>query len=164
MIMKQSRCCEIGVSNSRFRNARCAVERREAADAPVEYGQAVPEHCGLASSGCDPDAHAEMPNVSGSICCGLDRGRTFTPGRSQFAFVAAGPLRGRAALPGGKGRLDIFSKSLGQIQNLDPDHLMCALKSRTAPGDTLPRSAILLSTPGSKRWMSMVMADDETFG
>ena len=35
-------------------------------------------------------------------------------------------------------RLDIFSKSLGQIQNLDPDHLMSALKSRTAPGDTLP--------------------------
>ena len=102
-----------------------------------------------------------MPHVSGSICGGLDRGRTFTPGRSQFAFVAAGPLRGRAALPGGKGRLDIFSKSLGQIQNLDPDHLMSALKSRTAPGDTLPRSAILLSTPGSKRWMSMVMADDE---
>jgi hypothetical protein len=29
---------------------------------------------------------------------------------------------------------------------------MSALKSRTAPGDTLPRSAILLSTPGSKRW------------
>ena len=58
-------------------------------------------------------------------------------------------------------RLDIFSKSLGQIQNLDPDHLMSALKSRTAPGDTLPRSAILLSTPGSKRWMSMVMADDD---
>src|SRR5262245_22400048 len=42
-------------------------------------------------------------------------------------------------------RLDIFSKSLGQIQNLDPDHLMSALKSRTAPGDTLPSSAILLS-------------------
>ena len=36
--------------------------------------------------------------------------------------------------------------SLGQIQNLDPDHLL---------------SALLLSTPGSKRWMSMVMADDE---
>ena len=78
------------------------IERREAADTPAKYGQAVPEHCGLASSGCDPDAHAEMPNVSGSICCGLDRGRTFTPGRSQFAFVAAGPLRGRAALPGSK--------------------------------------------------------------
>ena len=26
--------------------------------------------------------------------------------------------------------MDIFSKSLGQIQNLDPDHLMSALKSR----------------------------------
>jgi hypothetical protein len=43
-----------------------------------------------------------MPHLSGSICGGLDRGRTFTPGRSQFAFVAASPLRGRAALPGGK--------------------------------------------------------------
>src|SRR6202521_6402502 len=31
-----------------------------------------------------------------------------------------------------------FSKSLGQIQNLDPDHLMSALKSKTTPGDTLP--------------------------
>jgi hypothetical protein len=42
-------------------------------------------------------------------------------------------------------RLDIFSKSLGQIQNLDPDHLMSALKSRNAPGDTALRSAKMLS-------------------
>ena len=38
---------------------------------------------------------------------------------------------------------------------------MSALKSKTTPGDTLPASAILLSTAGSKRWMSMMMADDE---
>jgi len=31
-----------------------------------------------------------------------------------------------------------FSKSLGQIQNLDPDHLMSGLKSKTTPVDTLP--------------------------
>jgi hypothetical protein len=31
-----------------------------------------------------------------------------------------------------------FFKSLGQIQNLDPDHLMSGLQSKTTPGDTLP--------------------------
>ena len=52
-------------------------------------------------------------------------------------------------------------KMLGQIQNFVPHRLMSRLKSKTTPGDTLPNSAIPLSTPGSKRWMSMVMADDE---
>ena len=31
-----------------------------------------------------------------------------------------------------------FSKSLGQIQNLDSDPLMSGLKCKTTPGDTLP--------------------------
>src|ERR1700722_7027823 len=56
------------------------------------------------------------------------------------------------------------SKTLGQIQNLRPPRLMFPLKSKTPPGDTLSARTYLLSTPGSKRWMSMVLADDETFG
>ena len=56
------------------------------------------------------------------------------------------------ALPCGCRLISQAGPPLGQIQNLDPDHLISALKSRTAPGDTLPSSAILLSTPGSKRW------------
>jgi hypothetical protein len=59
---------------------------------------------------------------------------------------------------------NLRSKMFGQIQNLRPHRLMSRLKSKATPGDTLPASAILLSTPGSKRWMSVVMADDETFG
>ena len=55
---------------------------------------------------------------------------------------------------------DLCSKTLGQIQNLVPHRLMSRLKSKTTPGDTL-RLGHTLSTPGSKRWMSMVMADDE---
>jgi hypothetical protein len=33
---------------------------------------------------------------------------------------------------------NLGSKSLEQIQNLDPDHLMSGLKSKITPGDTLP--------------------------
>jgi hypothetical protein len=56
---------------------------------------------------------------------------------------------------------NLRSKTLGQIQNLDPHRLMSRLKSMTTPGDTLRNSAILLSTSGSRRWIWMVMADDE---
>ena len=51
--------------------------------------------------------------------------------------------------------------ALGQIQNLGPHRLMSRLKSNTTPGNTLRTRPYLLSTPGSKRWMSMVMANDE---
>jgi hypothetical protein len=38
---------------------------------------------------------------------------------------------------------------------------MSRLKSKTTPGEHSSNSAILLSTSGSKRWISMMMADDE---
>jgi hypothetical protein len=53
-----------------------------------------------------------------------------------------------------------FSKSLGQIQNLEPDHLMSGLKSKTTPGDTLPArpySYRRLNPKDGSRW---VIADD----
>jgi len=52
-------------------------------------------------------------------------------------------------------------KTLEQIKNFDPHRLMSRLKSKTTPADTRPARTYSLSTPGSKRWMSMVMADDE---
>ena len=56
---------------------------------------------------------------------------------------------------------NLGSKTLGQIQNLVPHRLMFRLESKAIPGDTLPARPYPLSTPGSKRWMSMVMPDDE---
>ena len=55
---------------------------------------------------------------------------------------------------------NLCSKTLGQIQNLDPHRLISRLKSKSTSGDTLRNSAIHLSTSGPKRWISMVMADD----
>ena len=49
-------------------------------------------------------------------------------------------------------RLDIFSKWLGQIQNLDPDHLMSALKSRTAHFPARPYSYRRLDPKDGCRW------------
>jgi hypothetical protein len=37
---------------------------------------------------------------------------------------------------------NLRSKTLGQIQNLDPHRLMSRLKSKTTPGDTLPARPI----------------------
>src|SRR5215469_1168668 len=101
MIMNQSRCCEIGVSNSRL-EMPVAQSRGER---PQTLRSSMARRYLNTVGWLVPNAILTlmpMPHVSGSICGGLDRGRTFTPGRSQFAFVAPGPLRGRAALPGGK--------------------------------------------------------------
>ncbi len=59
---------------------------------------------------------------------------------------------------------NLGSKTLGQIQNLDPHRLMSRLKIQVHSRRHSLNSAILLSTSGSKRWISMVMADDETSG
>jgi hypothetical protein len=59
---------------------------------------------------------------------------------------------------------NLCSKTLGQIQNLDPHRLMVPTKIQVHSRRHSSNSAILLSTSGSKRWISMVMADDETFG
>jgi hypothetical protein len=56
---------------------------------------------------------------------------------------------------------NLCSKTLGQIQNLDPHRLMVPIKIQVHSRRHSSNSAILLSTSGSKRWISMVMADDE---
>ena len=56
---------------------------------------------------------------------------------------------------------NLRSKMLGQIQNLRPHRLMSPTKIQNHSRRHTSSSAILLLTPGSKRWMSMVMADDE---
>jgi hypothetical protein len=67
-----------------------------------------------------------------------------------------------------------FSKSLGQIQNLDPDHLMSGLKSKTTPGETLPaqpkamlryfvsRRTIATATPETGKAIRDLRAPDPT--
>jgi hypothetical protein len=59
---------------------------------------------------------------------------------------------------------NLRSKMLEQIQNLDPHRLMSRLKIQVYSRRHSSNSAILLSTSGPKRWISMVMADDETSG
>jgi hypothetical protein len=59
---------------------------------------------------------------------------------------------------------NLCSKTLGKIQNLDPHRLMVPIKIQVHSRRHSSHSAILLSTSGSKRWISTVMADDETFG
>ena len=56
---------------------------------------------------------------------------------------------------------NLCSKTLGRIQNLDPHRLISRLKIQVHSRRHSSNSAILLSTSGPKRWISMVMANDE---
>jgi hypothetical protein len=56
---------------------------------------------------------------------------------------------------------NLGSKTFGQIQNLDPPPPDVPIKIQVHSRRHSSYSAILLSTSGSKRGKSMVMADDE---
>jgi hypothetical protein len=58
----------------------------------------------------------------------------------QFAVVPDLDMVSSQAQP----PLGRISKSLGQIQNPDPDYLMSGLKSNTTRDDTLPAQPLLL--------------------